>query len=160
MAAVRGSWLVSQGIVKRWRDRNLDQTFRDEWGDDTNAYKALHDEEARPSPPGPYCVYDVAEPVVKNHQTGHTTSEEIQTQEVGIQFRIHAKSTGSESGKSICIRLAKAVRAAFDNPARFVALPDTHVETINEPDFHTREGDEEWVLAVPYTLTVDAAYNV
>lgn len=160
MAATRGIWLEMRGIRRQWQIAGLDATFKAEWGDANAPYSVLHHGEAWAGSPGPYCVFDIGEPIVLTHQTGHTSSEEIQTIEVPVQFRIHAKSTANEDAKDICVRLAMAIKSGFEPPVKLDVNPDSHVETIVEADFSTREGDDEWSLVVPFSFIIDAEYNL
>ena len=160
MAQTRGIWLILRAVRRLWRTSDLDDSFRAEWDGSTDKYPVLHYGDARPSAAGPYCVFETGDPIVLTHQTGHTNDEEIQTLQVPLQFRIHAKSDATEDGKDKCIRLAMAIRAVFNSPARLDIKPDSHIDTTVEADFHIREGDDEWMWVVPYTLLIDACFDL
>lgn len=165
MAEVRGSWTLDEAIVTRWNDKSLDARFRDYWQDSTATdYQPLNDGEARPTPAGPYCVFEIDEGVTLQRHTGTTATTKNDLYSIPIRFRIHAKSGtfsgGAKSGKEVCVILAKLVAAAFDPAAGILAMhPDHHVYTLRQPDFNVREGDEEWVWVLPYDIVVDAEYD-
>jgi len=159
VALARGSWTVSEGIKTLWDSAGLDANFRTEWTVNTTDQEPLHDGEVMGTPPGPYCVYEVGDPSPITHQSGHGSDEEIQTLRVPVRFRIHAKTTATETGKIIAIRLAKNIVDAFDPPATLTITPDTHVETIRDGDFHTREDAKTWVWVIQYDFIIDAVYN-
>lgn len=122
-------------------------------------YKVLHDTDARPMPPGPYCVFNVSEPEIAFHSSSDRL-QEAQTQMVLVTFSIHARSTPTEDGLDIAARLAEAVAAVYDstNPLNF--LPDRYVDRKRLGDLIEREGDEEWVIRLRYEYTLDAALNI
>jgi hypothetical protein len=139
----------------------LDAEFRALWPDPAaSEYSPFNDGEARPTPPGPYCVYEKAQPVLLGHHSGKLTSTENQLLSVPVTFQVHAKTSGSQSGKARARLLAEKVASAFDpGNGAFDISPDSHVYTVREPDFHLREGDEEWVWVVPYSFVIDAEYD-
>jgi hypothetical protein len=159
----RGSWTLDEALVERWRTSSLNQVFRDEWPDPLAIeYEPFNDQEARPVPPGPYCVYEKTVPVVIGHMTGHditTYKRENQLQLVTVQFRIHAKSTSTESGKKIARRLAKKVATVFDPHNAFTIYDDAIAVKSRGPDFDTREGEDEWVWVIQYDFTLDGEYQ-
>jgi len=162
MVTTRGSWTLDEAITKRWDEDALEDEFKAEWRNtkDTN-YPVLHDGEARPTPPGPYCVFEKDIPVILGHMSGADvirSDTENQLQEIGFQFTIHAKSTATESGKVICIRLAKKVAAAFDPDRPLDFEDDYFVVAKRGPDFSAREGDTEWAWVLQYEATIDAEY--
>lgn len=160
-AETRGSWLLDRAINARWDDRGLDARFRDYQQDvDAVEYEPLNDTEARPTPPGPYCVYEKGTPTVLGHSGGTTPTTERQYLRVPLQFTIHAKSTATASGKEIVTTLAKLVAAAFDPENEALCMePDAHVNTFRGPDFCIREGEDEWAWVLMFDVEIDATYN-
>ena len=161
MADTRGSWTIDEGVIRRWELENLDAEFRAYWSDPSAMqYSPLNDGEARPTPPGPYCVYEKQIPIVEGHDSGRSSATTNQSQRVTVQFTIHAKSTAALSGKAIAKALAEKVCAAFD-PDRgpLDIAPDSLVETIRGADWHIREGDQEWAWVVTYDYVIDSVYD-
>lgn len=158
---VRGRWLVDEGVATRWDQAGLDNIIKGYWPNAKKSrYPAVHDEQARPGTPHPYVVYESAEPIVLGHSTGGDAGhKEQQYQDVPIQFRVHAKGTNTQSGKSIAKEVAIAIKLAFDPGNDFLQLsPDCHLCTLADGDFPIREGDEEWVWVVQYRIRLDATY--
>jgi hypothetical protein len=143
-------------------DAKLNETFRNYWPDPLAVeYEPLNDGEARPVPPGPYCVYEKLPPSIVAHMSGADVSRadtENQFQSILVQFRIHAKSTATKSGKTIAKELAEFVSEAFDPGNVLVMENDRHVNTIRGVDFPVREGDTEWAWVLQYDVRIDAAY--
>jgi len=161
MADTRGSWTIDEGIAAKWESAGLDTTFKNEWPAGNGAYQPLNDQEARPETPTPYCIYEKFDPIIIGHHTGSRSgSEHQQIQRIPVQFRIHAKTTSSESGKAIAKRMATAVMEAYDPGNDRISIdPDCHLVVYRGPDFHTRLGDEEWVWVCMYDFLIDATYN-
>lgn len=158
---VAGSWALDQAIEKRWYDRNLDERFKAEWPDPTNnRYETIHDQEARPTPPGPYCVYTINPPAIVGHSTGSDEiHEEIQYLEFVVEFVIHAANKPGRSAKKIAVDLAKHVADAYD-PKRPLVYPELdigEIYTIRDADFQTREGDAEWSWTLRYRFMLDTS---
>ena len=161
--ATRGSWTLDEAIAIRWEEAELDVVIRNEWPESDRLltkYQPLNDSFAEPTPPGPYVVYEKSIPIIRNHMSGHTAAQrENQLQQILVAFRIHARSTATESAKSVCIRLAKKVAEAFDpDTSPWEMYDDSIASVTREADFHTREGVDEWVWVLQYTVMIDAEY--
>ena len=163
MPEIRGSWTLDAAIVHRWDDADLDEVFRAFWPVTTETrYGTLHDDEARPTPPGPYCVYELAEGSIDERSSGKFGDTENHLIRIPLEFRIHAKSTASRSGKSIVQELAKKVAESYDAGNTFGPLaidPDSHFTTMRESDFSVRLGDTEWSWVLQYDVILDAEYD-
>ena len=166
---IRGTWTIDEGIGRRWSEKFLDDRFREWWptdptSSDDSHYPVLHSQEARPTPPGPYCVYETPTGDIQQRHTGVTGATENVIETVPVMFRIHAKSGsfsgGAKSGKEVAKILAKEVARAFDFSAGYLDIsPDHHVNTLRQPDFNVREDDEEWVWILQYDFIIDAQYD-
>ena len=159
----RGSWTLDEAIGLRWEDAGLDTIIRNEWPESDRLltkYQPLSDQFARPTPSGPYVVYEKSIPVVMAHMSGHTGAQrEDQLQQILVAFRVHATSTAAESAKSICVRIAKKVAEAFDPDTSPWEMNDDKMVIVKRgPDFHSREGDDEWVWVLQYDVLIDAEY--
>lgn len=157
--AARGTWNVDKAIVSHWDASGLDAQFRRFWsGRGVTEYPVLHDREARPQPPGPYCVFEIDQATIDHHSTGPPGDNphlEHQVLRVPLQFTIHAIGDAATSGKKVAVTLASRVADAYDD-ARLDLSEDSQVALIKEPDFGAREGDEHWMWVVPYTLVMNA----
>lgn len=161
MTEPRGLWNVERGIIARWREAGLDDLFRAEWDDPTNArYEPLNDGEARPEPPGPYCVYNLGVPRRTASMSGKTADTTIDVSAVALEFRIHAVTSGRESGKSRAARLAAKVAEAFDPVNPIEICGDSWIQTARTSDNALRLGDDEWVWVLMLEITFEATYAV
>jgi hypothetical protein len=161
MATEAGTWRLDEAIESHWRTKGLDEDFRNEWLDPTaTEYNPLHDEEARPTPPGPYAVYEKDEPEILMRMTGAGTQDDREVHRWTFRFKVHAQDSDSESAKSIAKRLALRIAAAFDphNAIQFDGV--AHVVTERGPDWHDREGDAESVWTVQFSILVDVTVTV
>jgi hypothetical protein len=153
---IRGRWTVDKRLIDLWNASTLNTDFRARWQQKTNtSYLVLHEDEAEPSPAGPYCVYSIAEPRIVGHATGYTKDSEFQLQDIDIDFRVQAQGDTRETGKEKVIKLAKLVASVYDD-AEWDIFPDGHVSTTKQPDFGGKEGKESYVWVVPYTLQINA----
>ncbi len=162
MPVTRGSWTLHAALIERWEDAELDIEFRAFWPVPTETrYNPLHDTEARPTPPGPYCVYDIAEGDIEGHDSGKQGDTENAMERIPVEFHVYAKSSSTRSGKAIARDLARKVAAAFDPGNLFGALPildDAHHTTHRGSDFPVRDGDKEWKWVLKYDFVLDAEY--
>ena len=155
MPATRGSWTLHEALICRWEDSNLDVEFRAFWPVSTETrYNPLHDTEARPTPPGPYCVYEIQEGTVEGHDSGVQGDTENQMIRVPVEFRIHAKSTSTRSGKAIGRDLAKKVAGAFD-PGEDEKTPLEY----NPPTTHPTAARSTRSLALVMITSIDRSTN-
>lgn len=122
---------------------------------DITQYPVLHDEEASPSPPGPYCVLDITEPVPLHHSTSklHPHAEH-HVQSSIVNFRIHARKRKGLSAKAVAIKLAQRLVEAFDD-APLDLFPGKMCSWTRMPDFGAKEDDEGYVRVVPYEIVYD-----
>jgi hypothetical protein len=163
----RGSWTLDEAVKNRWDDYALDDEFKDYWtvGDETR-YFVLHDQEANPNPPGPYCVFEkdlVGEPERMTGSGTDALTTEKQTETYLVSLTIHAKDddgSTSLSAKDICIALAKLVATAFNDMSALDISPDAHVLTLPQPGFGTKEGDREYAWTLQYLITIEAEYDI
>jgi hypothetical protein len=151
---------LDEAIVRRWHLYDLDTKFKADWGEPSDTrYTALNDGEARPAPQGSYCVYTKLPANAINHHTGKTVETENQIQRITVSFIIHSKGDTAKSGKQKAKELAVYVAEAFDDKTPLDIGPDAHVNTIRGADWHTREGDEEWLWNLDYDFVLDAEYD-
>lgn len=163
----RGNWNIHKGIKKRWAERSLDDRFRDFWTNPARLdYPPLMREEARPNPPGPYCVYvlGTGAGTVQQRSGGKTARTENQYLSIPLTFTIHAKtrgySGGTKSGDEVAEILAGHVADAFDPGAGILDLgDDKHIYTYRNTDDDAREDDDEWSWSLLYDLYIDAEFD-
>lgn len=159
MTETRGSWTLDEAVVAHWRDHGLDAAFRDLWVDTTDtSYFPLHHEQAEPEPPGPYATYTIGEPVRVAGMSGLENGEVRELLDYTLTIRVHAKTSGSESGKSRAKALAKLVIAAFGQDQQIEVCDDHWVQTRPDGDQCLRLGTDEWAWICRFTIQIEAAY--
>jgi len=162
-ADVRGSYLLDSAIARRWESAGLDSVFEMFWpADKRGRFESLNDHEARPETPFPYCIYDRTEVFSgRNHSAGEASAvEEIMYEDIPIEFHIHTKPAGTRDGRAVAVELLCIVQAAFDPGAELFDLsPDRHECTIAMGDWFEREGDQEWMGVLAYTVRMESTYN-
>lgn len=156
----RGSWELHKAIQARWTESGLDDTFRAESDNPSDtSIPVLHDTEARPNTPFPYCVYTIKAMSPDGHSSGRTLNTAQQYLRAMVTFTIYASQRGNESAKSIVYRMAKEMSGAFDPPFKLDMETDKHLATIRDVDAAQRLDDDEWAWSVSYIFIIDATYN-
>lgn len=166
MTRTPGNWNTHDAVTLRWNEAGLDHAFRSYWAEPTNTnYKPRQEgPEARPNPPGAYCVVEISEPRKLNSETGKTATTYIDRVAVDLSFRVHAftRSDLKKSGKQIAKELIKKVAAAYDGrPLGITEDTDEHrhVQTLRGPDVCTQEGDTEWSWSLLFTVVMDWTFD-
>ena len=156
-----GTWRLDEAVESHWNKHQLDADFRRKWSNPTaTTYQPVDDGQARPSPPGPYCVFTSETPTIVARMTGTRSGETRVIVSWPFTFAVHAKSTASESGKEISQWLARKVAEAFD-PNQPVEIDGAaHVQTERGPDWPRREGDDETVWTLRFRWLVDASIRI
>jgi len=155
----RGTWLLDAAFRARWAASNLSTIFRGFWPTVETRLPVLFDGYAEPSPTGPYAVLMSAPYGKLVNMTGLSSDTENQLQSRLISIRIHARTGGGRTGKSIAAELATAVAEVFDAKAdRPNPSPDRLVTIQRVDDLIMREGDDEWSITLQWVCVVDAVY--
>ena len=144
-------------------DGDLDSAFKQLWAEtDRNKHVVLHDEEAAPGTPFPYCVIDVQKPSVKTRMSGHTKYEKHEIRDVPVEFRIHAKyiSSSGKTAKEIAGELADLVLAYFGGHPTIVpkvaSLEYGNCLIIQyQSHYGNRTGDDEYQMTINYLFRLD-----
>lgn len=161
----RGQWNLAKGVKLRWDEKGLDSRFKDWWVATPRLdYPVLQrGTEARPNPPGPYCLFQIGTGVVQQRSGGLTLPTERAYSLIPLEFHIHAKTRqypgGAKGWDDVVEVLAQDVKDAFDPGAGYLDLGvDKHIDTFCNEDFPVQEGDEEGFWTVLYDIYIDVAY--
>jgi len=159
---------ILKAINAVWDASELDDLFKSLWPSDYAAdeWEVLHDGEAEPGQPHPYCVVDETRTtVVERMSDGVNTKRE--TRDVAVTFHVHAKSVDGDNrtGKQIAADLAEKIMEVFGGhptvaPTGDLSLDNgSHLITQYDNDYCLRVGDEEfeWILAYNFRLDVPVA---
>jgi len=156
----RGTWLFDRGIAKRVLDADLNAFIKAYWPEDKrDRFIAFCDGEARPNTPHPYVVYEkIGRPVLEGHSTGSLAGQTQEYQSLAISYRCHAKSTETQSAKAVAAEVAERIAEVFGPDAEPLEIcPDYNYQTINQGDWHVREGDDECVWVLHYEYLIDGS---
>jgi hypothetical protein len=153
---VRGSWLLQDGVRRRWVDAGLDDILRAAWGanqtrSDVLPYNVGEARAASDAHPRPYCVVDYGTPTSKGNSTGRNGATDISYYDVPVQFRIYGTT------KAQAQEYARLVASAY--VAKYLTLQqDRHLITLVDPDFYVREGDRTHVWVLQYRFRIEGEY--
>ncbi len=158
---------LHKAIVTLWDDNDLDDSFTNLWADsDVDLFPVLHDSEATPGQPFPYCVFQVSPGFVRTRMT-RTVNSQWQTVDVPMQFNIHAKeiSGDARTAKRLASDLAAAVMAVYGGhptePPQDGELDNGNFLLAQyQNDYGVRTGDEEYLWIVSYVMRLDIPVRV
>lgn len=161
---------LSAAIVSAWRASTLDDLFKAYWSTvRPTDFVTLHDQQAGPAQPFPYCIFLQEQGRTTGRMTGHSNAVKarFETRDVPLEFRIHARSiTGSlRSAKSIAQELCEEVMKIYGGHPTVepvdLQLTNGHVlQTTYEADWGIREGDHNHVWHLKYQIKVDVPVAV
>ena len=151
-----------------WDASSLDAAFQALWdsGITASEFEVLHDVEAGPSQPFPYCVFEQLEGTTTDRMTGRgLLLNEIR--DVPINFTIHAREISGDdrTAKKIAADLAEAVIKVFGGHPTEVPTPlvlDNGGFLLAEyqNDMGIRTGDDEYSWLVSYLMRTDVPVAV
>ena len=155
-----------KAIVEVWDERGLNTTFTDLWidQDDVDVFPVLHDKEAQPGQPFPYCVFSQEKADTLARMTnGQDHRKKWEIRNTPFEFHIYASTVDGDarSAKEIAADLAAEVMDVFgggpDDPPAEVSLDNgTHLQTQYQHDIGVRLGDNEheWIVAYKFMTNV------
>lgn len=155
-----GSADVIAAVVVSWDEANLDEDFTGNWASgDVDNYPVLHDAEAGPKQPFPYCIFVLGALSVVSRMSGMDTNRR-EIRDVPLEFHIHAKATSADDAKTVAAGLAEAVMAQFGGhpselPGDLTLANGNALITQYTNDFGIRTGDDEYQWNINYILKVD-----
>jgi hypothetical protein len=159
--------LSADSVIASIWTQGLDWEFKKNWAEaNRNQYESLHDQEATPGQPFPYCVIEVGKVKVDARMTGHDKNEKHQIVSVPVEFRVHARgmSGSGKTAKAIAGELADAVLAYFGGhpttaPKAATLSQGTLLLVQYQSHFGTRTGDEEYQITINYLVQLDQQYQ-
>lgn len=158
---------IDQAIGTIW-DANLDWEFKKNWDDDNRErYPVLHDQEAGPGQPWPYCVVEIQKPAVVTRMSGHDKQEKHEIRDVPVEFRVHARevSSSGKTAKVIAGELADFVLSYFGGhptavPKSAALVYGNCLISQYQSHFGTRTGDDEYQMTINYLFRLDVPVMV
>ncbi len=157
-----GTAAVHKAVVTVWNASTLNATFSALWGSATlGDYPVLHDQEAGPRQPFPFCVFEqTSGSTIVRMSGGVSAIREVR--DIPWSFRIQVKQISSDprSVKEIAAELAEEVMKIFGGHPTVAEQPlvlDSGNALINQyqNDYGLRTGDEEYLWVVNYVFKID-----
>ncbi len=144
-----------------WDARDLEVTFKDFWSEGTDDFPALHDGEATPKQPFPYCVMEADATTTTDRMSGGVNSlREIR--DIPIRFNIQATTVSgdSRSQKEIAAFLAEEVMKVFGGhkdtaPEALTLSSGNHLWTQFVSDYGVETGENMYHWIINYLVKVD-----
>ena len=154
---------IYRAIQALWTAESIDTPFKALWPASVTPtdYPVLHDGEATPGQPWPYCVFGVS-PSNTAARMSRTTTSKWEIRDVPCEFHVHGKPvTGdTRSAKRIAAAMAANIINKFGGGPS-VAPTAMSLDNGNfliaqyQNDYGVRTGDEEYQWIVAYILRVD-----
>lgn len=149
-----------------WEPSGLDWEFKKYWpSSKRDEFPSLHDQEAGPSTPFPYCIFE-QEPGSTAFRMSHTSSARKEIRDIEWQFRAHARAIAdvSLSAKELAASLIDVIMQKFgghptETPHDLTLDNGDHLLTQYVNDYGVRTGDDEysWILRYRFRLDVPVA---
>lgn len=169
-----GSADLAKAINTVWDSSGLNAIFTALWPSGEDNFPVLHDQEAAPGSPFPYCVMELSQPRTITRMS-KTSTAKWEIRDVNCQFKVHARlkpdpdqasdPTDVRSPKEIASYLANEILKVFgghptqaptaptlDNGNFLIAQYDT--------DYSTRTGDDEYRWTISYNFRLDVPVMV
>jgi len=153
---------LHKAVTALWAGSGLDDEFNQHWDAAKRAvYPVLHDGEATPHQPFPYCVFMQSAGSTEARMSC-TVGVNREVRDVPWTFRVHAKSIVGDprNAKGVAADLAELVMRVFGGHPS-VAPSDLELENGNFlitqylSDYGLRTGDDEHLWVVNYSFRVD-----
>jgi len=156
---VSGSLDVHAAVVAAW---NLDTPFQVYWpAGSIGAFPVLHDTEAGPAQPMPYCIFGFQATNVIGRMSGTDTNRR-ELRNVPLSFSIHTRTFSgvSKSAKKVAGELVNLVMALYGGhpsivPAELVLDMGGVLQLQYQNDYGGRTGDDEYSWMINYLVQVD-----
>jgi hypothetical protein len=107
---------IHESIVTAWDGSGLNTIFKSLWNASVNSdsFPVLHDSEATPHQPFPYCVMETGEPKALARMTGDSTTKR-ELRDIPLTFKIYADVVAGDerSPKQVAADLAEDVMRVF-----------------------------------------------
>jgi hypothetical protein len=157
-----------KAIVTAWDASGLNDTFKALWetGVTADDFPVLHEQEASPDQPFPYCVMELDRPAVESRMYGgeHANRE---IRRMMLTFNVHAKrGHGGLSAKQVAASLADSLMELFGghptvkSQASIELDNGAHLQTQYQTDYPVRTPDYGYQWVVLYQMLVDVPVAV
>lgn len=167
-----GAGDLHAAVVEVWNSSVLNDQFTVYWPQSAaQEFVVLHDMEAEPKQPFPYCVFQQQPGSTIARMSGPVAGEKVfgyEIRQVPWQFTIQSRAANGKSGKQVAVELASAIMGVFGgHPTIAPATPYTMdnggvllAQYQNDYGARTELEDWSWVVAYLFTLDVPVVLDV
>ena len=154
---------LHKAVTNRWIASHLDDVFNGFWSEsNVDQFPVLHDQEAGPGQPFPYCVFQQEQGTTISKMS-RTAAGRYEIREVPWDFRVHARAfSGDErSAKEIASALVEEICKVFgghptSSPGDFSLDNGSIIQSTYLSDYGVRTGDDEYQWIIKYSFLIDA----
>jgi hypothetical protein len=153
---------LHRAVAELWLSSGLDGKFRQHWSDEvSNEFLTLHDEQAGPKQPWPYCVYSIQPSSLVTRMSGASSSSKFEHRTFACRFTIHAEQTASQSAKEMAAMMAEEVVRVFGGhpttpPQEMPGVIQTTLST--DHGMRTESTNYSWILDYEILVESPLAY--
>ncbi len=154
---------IYEAVNTTWDESGLDDLFKSFWSDsiDSSLYPTLHDQEAAPGQPFPYCVVEIALSSTISRMSGDgDTKREIREMEATFSIYAGEVEDDARSAKEIAGALAEEVMKIYGGHP--TEKPDTlhlnygqHVQTQYQTDYSSHMENDRYLWTIVEKIVVD-----
>lgn len=163
MTVAVGEADLHEAINKIWDESGLDTEFKNLWKRDvrdSQEFPTLHDQQAGPDQPFPYCVYEIRAGVTVSRMTSSSKTGRREIRDNIALFRIHAKEQDKTSAKKIASDLLDSVLQVYGghptvSPRSLDLNYGNFLLAQYQNDYGIRTGAEEYQWILEYVMRLD-----
>lgn len=154
---------LHKAVVKVWDDTGMEDIFNRNWVlADRTEFPALHDGEATPAQPWPYCIFEQPPGLTTVRMSGHDATERHEIHDVPWEFKVYARQIVGvgKSAKQIASDLAEQITRRYgghptERPKQLVMDQGNVLFVQYSNDFGVRMGEDEHMWQVNYLCRLD-----
>ncbi len=155
---------LHQAINTLWNAHNLDWRFKVQWEESLRTqFTSLNDQEAPPSQPFPYCVYEVSPSFTATRMSGADDVEgRLEIRDVPVSFRVHSKQVvgNSDTAKKLAADLVEQILLIIGGhptikPKNLILDNGSVLIAQYQTDFGVFTDEQEYSWVVNYIFRLD-----
>lgn len=157
---------LHSALKTAWIAHGVDHEFNKFWAEaNRSGFPTLHESEAGPSQPFPYCVFDPGPVVVMARMSSTDKLLNRELRDAPFDFTVYAKKVGSRSAKDVAQELVEIILQKFGGhpsvlPMELVMSNGAVYHIQYQGDQPNREGDDEYSWRISYMVKFDVPVKV
>ena len=157
---------LHRAVSTIWNDSSLNNEFKSYWDEaKRDTFTVLHDGQAGPSQPFPYCVFSQSPGQTETKMSGKTSARR-EIRRLVLDFTVHARRysySPAKSAKMIASELIEEMMKVFGGhptvlPRNLPALTNGYilqVTYVNDQAIRVDGQDDEYTWKLQYTFQLD-----